>query len=147
MTPSLASGDSPTGPRRKLQIEVDESGLGPCTFGGTLEAILPPEALPPLLRERLSVHVAVVRILDSSLRPDELPFSPLNWLVLFPRSVEQDLREDLRSATGKASPVVVYAYHADDGIGEPLVMERMRDIGLGTVGPARAMPPNGAQER
>ncbi|HEY7587654.1 MAG TPA: hypothetical protein VIB49_02770 [Thermoplasmata archaeon] len=117
--------------RPRIRLELTESALGPCGFEGTLEGFLEPPALPVPLR-RLHDRTAVVRMHRTTLHEEDLPFKPFIWLVLFPRSKGQDLTEDFSAAGKRSFPVVAYGYEGS-AIEEPLTMERMYDLGLGTV--------------
>ena len=117
----------------RVRVDISESPFGPCGFEGELSGILEPTSLPEFFRRKLEVRVAVVRVFQTTLRDEDLPFVPLLWLILFPRSKGQDLESDFKVVRKRTFPVVAYGYEAGAVIEKPLVMEHMHDFGRGSV--------------
>jgi len=115
----------------RMHLEVVESPFGPYGLDGVLVGFLDASTLPAPLR-RLHERTAVVRLIKTTIREEDLPFKPLVWLILFPRSRGQDLLRDFSGMGTGSFPVVLYGYEGEL-IKGPLMMARLHDMGLGIV--------------
>jgi len=105
----------------------------PASSNGVLVEIIDLFSLPGTLRKRLHVRAAVIKVLETSLRQKETPVQSFVWLILLPRSRGQDLEVDFSILRGKKTfPAVVYGYSGTVAE-KPLAMERMHDLGIGSV--------------